>query len=462
MSGVGNPSGTVILYEHFAERARGVIGADGTVAFTLPPMRLGTHRLRAAYLGDDLNATSESAAVEVEVRPEPIATQLTAAATQRCDRPMSVGTSMTLPPSLVGGIVTVDFTVNGQPVSGVRIDWPATDFTVLPNGSVVVSVSTSVVVPEGNYSVSGVVTARDGRASRTPTSSVSVTCGPPIAANDETIFLHADAAGSPVAATDWSGKVLWRENYSAFGVRANGQAAAERVRQFFHTKPADRSGLLYFGARVYDPQLGRFLSVDPVSWKEDNLHSFNRYAFANNNPYRFTDPDGRAVETVIDIVSLGLSVNEFRKDPSLINGIGVAFDAIATVVPFVPAGFGILKSASRAADALGDVGTAAKMAEASAGAANATTVIGRLKDIQKLGPGEKSLLDRLPDLGNRKANWQQNAAVLREEMRLGKPIRDASPGDTAGQYLNAERNLLRDRGWAFDPKTNYWMPPARP
>jgi hypothetical protein len=31
-------------------------------------------------------------------------------------------------------------------------------------------------------------------------------------------------------------------------------------------------------------------------------------------------------------------------------------------------------------------------------------------------------------------------------MGKGQPIRDASPGDTAGQFLNAERNLLKDRG----------------
>jgi len=96
---------------------------------------------------------------------------------------------------------------------------------------------------------------------------------------------------------------------------------------------------------------------------------------------------------------------------------------------------------------------------AAKGAAETTTVIGRVKDLQKLGPGEKSLLDRLPNLGNPKANWQQNAGVLREEMRLGRPIRDASPLDTTGQFLKAERNLLLDRGWAFDRSTNFWMPP---
>ena len=84
------------------------------------------------------------------------------------------------------------------------------------------------------------------------------------------------------------------------------------------------------------------------------------------------------------------------------------------------------------------------------------TVIGRVKDLQKLGPGEKSLLDRLPDLGSPKANWQQNSGVLRQEMNRGLPIRDASVGDTGGQFLNAERNLLRDRGWTFDG--SHWNP----
>ncbi len=44
-------------------------------------------------------------------------------------------------------------------------------------------------------------------------------------------------------------------------------------------------------ARYYDPVIGRFYSNDPVGFK--NIHNFNRYAYANNNPYKYTDPDGR-------------------------------------------------------------------------------------------------------------------------------------------------------------------------
>ncbi len=37
----------------------------------------------------------------------------------------------------------------------------------------------------------------------------------------------------------------------------------------------------------------RFVSVDPVQANANNGTNFNRYYYANNNPYRFTDPDGR-------------------------------------------------------------------------------------------------------------------------------------------------------------------------
>jgi len=53
------------------------------------------------------------------------------------------------------------------------------------------------------------------------------------------------------------------------------------------------TGLVYMQQRYYDPLVGRFLSVDPVATDSKNGWNFNRYNYAANNPYRFTDPDGR-------------------------------------------------------------------------------------------------------------------------------------------------------------------------
>jgi hypothetical protein len=47
---------------------------------------------------------------------------------------------------------------------------------------------------------------------------------------------------------------------------------------------------MYMQARYYDPVIGWFYSNDPVRFRD--VHSFNRYAYANNNPYKYTDPTG--------------------------------------------------------------------------------------------------------------------------------------------------------------------------
>ena len=50
-------------------------------------------------------------------------------------------------------------------------------------------------------------------------------------------------------------------------------------------------GLSYMQQRYYDPAVGVFYSPDPVGFRD--VHSFNRYVYANNNPYKYGDPDGR-------------------------------------------------------------------------------------------------------------------------------------------------------------------------
>jgi RHS repeat-associated protein len=59
-------------------------------------------------------------------------------------------------------------------------------------------------------------------------------------------------------------------------------------------------GLTYMQQRYYDPVIGRFYSNDPVGFTPSNPMMFNRYAYANNNPYKYIDPDGRAPDVVVD------------------------------------------------------------------------------------------------------------------------------------------------------------------
>jgi len=72
-------------------------------------------------------------------------------------------------------------------------------------------------------------------------------------------------------------------------------------------------GLYDYGARYYDPALGRFVSADMVVPEPGNPQTLNRYAYTLNNPVRYTDPSGHCVfgvDTAICIAALvGGAVN---------------------------------------------------------------------------------------------------------------------------------------------------------
>jgi RHS repeat-associated protein len=120
-----------------------------------------------------------------------------------------------------------------------------------------------------------------------------VVCG--TAAAERITYIHTDILGSPVAASDESGNLLWREQYEPYGEQILRPFAPDDNTRWYTGKPFEEDlNLSYFGGRWYDPAVGRFMAMDPVDVQAGNLHSFNRYAYANNNPYRYVDPDGNS------------------------------------------------------------------------------------------------------------------------------------------------------------------------
>ena len=111
-----------------------------------------------------------------------------------------------------------------------------------------------------------------------------------------TTYYHSNALGSPVAATDESGAIKWREQYRPYGERMLEEAEALDNTRWYTGHPQDEeTGLVYAGARYYDPVVGRFMGIDAagvMSNIEFNQSIFNRYAYANNSPYSYVDPDG--------------------------------------------------------------------------------------------------------------------------------------------------------------------------
>jgi RHS repeat-associated protein len=124
-----------------------------------------------------------------------------------------------------------------------------------------------------------------------------------------TRYSTVDHLGSPRVVTNSSGAIVSRHDYRPFGVElvtesgrttGLGYGASDGVRDKFTGYERDsETGLDFAQARYYASTQGRFTSSDPLmaSGATVNPKTWNRYAYALNNPLRFTDPTGlRACE----------------------------------------------------------------------------------------------------------------------------------------------------------------------
>src|SRR5690606_11701703 len=104
-------------------------------------------------------------------------------------------------------------------------------------------------------------------------------------------YQHTDALGSPVVVTRQNRDIVEETEYEPYGQVLN-RPMHDGPGYTGHVEDA-ATGLVYMQQRYYDPQLGVFLSVDPVTAYSNPVVQFHRYRYANSNPYRFIDPDGR-------------------------------------------------------------------------------------------------------------------------------------------------------------------------
>ena len=119
-----------------------------------------------------------------------------------------------------------------------------------------------------------------------------------------TYWYHKDALGTVTEMTYASGNLAQRLEYTSFGkllsVRSDDGSDISANPAFKNTfaftgREIDyESGLMYYRARYYDPQIGRFLQQDPDPGDLTNpITVKNRYAYAGNNPIIFKDPSGK-------------------------------------------------------------------------------------------------------------------------------------------------------------------------
>lgn len=147
------------------------------------------------------------------------------------------------------------------------------------------------------YDLSGALVHVDEVTDATRTDYVTGPNGPLMRIeNGNYRYLHADHLGSPHRVSNASGTILanFEEVYSPYGMTTYDNSANDNQAGFTGHIRDKATGLNYMQARYYDPLLGRFLSVDPVTFMDTGKPEyFNRYSYTANDPINFTDPDGR-------------------------------------------------------------------------------------------------------------------------------------------------------------------------
>jgi RHS repeat-associated protein len=171
-------------------------------------------------------------------------------------------------------------------------------------------------------------------------------------------FYHGDHLGSSNMITDAKGAIYQHLEYFPYGetwIEEGGSYGGNTPGYKFTGKELDpETGLYYFGARYYEPVLSRWVSADPIlgEYLDGNPNggvfgpgNLSLYSYSLHNPVTLLDPDGRVVETPWDVfnvglgvASLGYNIKESNWGWAAADAAGLAYDGVATAVPFLPAG----------------------------------------------------------------------------------------------------------------------------
>lgn len=129
---------------------------------------------------------------------------------------------------------------------------------------------------------------------------------------DERLFFHYDFNGNTVAITDSQGTVTYSYAYLPFG---DIQMSGEPFQTVFkyggkYGVMHEPNGLYFMRARYYDPVSRRFLSKDPIVGNLKDTQTLPRYLYVQNNPFRYIDPNGEELATILLFATAAFLINE--------------------------------------------------------------------------------------------------------------------------------------------------------
>jgi RHS repeat-associated protein len=151
-------------------------------------------------------------------------------------------------------------------------------------------------------------------------------------------YYHHDHLGTPIQATDRSGIVVWSAQYNAFGkasittpTATEDKPVIESSLRFPGQTEDAETGLYYNWHRYYDPELGRYVTADPIGLDG----GVNFYAYVGGNPVYLIDPLGNYSATlpIYRPLPVGPVIGYCLTNPILCTAVGVIVIGIIITNP---------------------------------------------------------------------------------------------------------------------------------
>ena len=245
----------------------------------------------------------------------------------------------------------------------------------------------------------------------------------PLKAKPPAVFFHQDRQQS-VSELSREGTPIESFAYLPYGQARGAKPGGDAPFGFSGNEYDGSTGLYYYAARPYDPQLMAWTTPDHTALRNPQVlletEPFsNPYAFSRGNPVRFVDPDGDVpIETAADIIDIGVSTVELINEPSWMNAGLLAWSVAATLIPYVPGAW--VKRASSAGGALIEQGIKNSR---------------RIDDIPTPGAPCKGCVDLCFAEGTPVATGQLDTVPI-ESLRVGTRVRTA--GGSSSTNVSAD------------------------
>jgi len=133
--------------------------------------------------------------------------------------------------------------------------------------------------------------------------------------------------GSVITIVDQGGSKKFEATYDAWGNQTVTRNDIGFHRGYTGHEMLPEFGLINMNGRLYDPQIGRFLSTDNYVQEPWNSQNFNRYSYCLNNPLKYTDPDGEFIHILIGAAIGGIVNLTVKAVNGQINSWGDGFAA---------------------------------------------------------------------------------------------------------------------------------------